>query len=141
MQNNVLSLSYNLLKSVKYIHTTYIKGRGSSLLLFGIMIFEILVGRNTPSIWETFGEIFRNLRQMGCVPRPCPNMGRKFKTKVVIMVLNLKLLVYKVELYNNFQIGPKIPELWAKNVYPYMGAHTILGYNSALKWENFNIFA
>ena len=33
------------------------------------MIFEILVGRNTPSIEETFGEIFRHLRQMGCVPR------------------------------------------------------------------------
>ena len=62
------------------------------------MIFEILVGRNTPSIGETFGEIFRPLHQMDCVPRPCPNMGRKidifdFRPKVVTMVLNWKLLV------------------------------------------------
>ena len=39
--------------------------------MFGIIIFEILVGRNTPSIGETFGEIVRPLCQMGYVPRPC----------------------------------------------------------------------
>ena len=50
-------------------------GGGGACLLFWIMVFEILVGRNTPSIGETFGEIFRPLRQMGCVPRPCPNTG------------------------------------------------------------------
>ena len=33
----------------------------------------ISVGRNTPSTGETFGEIFRPLRQIDC-----PNMGRKF---------------------------------------------------------------
>ena len=32
-------------------------------------------------------------------------------------------------------------ELWAKNACPYIGALTILDYNSALKWANFNIFA
>ena len=60
------------------------------------MIFEILVGRNTPSIGETFAEIFGPLRQMGYVP--CPNMARQygilnFSPKVVIMVFNRKLLV------------------------------------------------
>ena len=62
------------------------------------MIFEILVGRNSPSIGETFAEIFGTLRQMGYVPHPCPNIARKygifnFSAKVVIMVLNRKLLV------------------------------------------------
>ena len=38
------------------------------------MIFEILVGRNTPSIGETFAESLGPLRQMGYVPRPCPIM-------------------------------------------------------------------
>ena len=59
--------------------------------------FEILVGRNTPSIRETVAEMFGPLRQMGYVPRPCPNMARKygifnFSPKIVIMVLNLGLL-------------------------------------------------
>ena len=38
------------------------------------MIFEILVGRNTPSIRETFAEIFGTLRQMGYVPPMPENM-------------------------------------------------------------------
>ena len=46
--------------------------------LFGISIFEILVFRNTPSIGGTFGEIFRPPCQTGYMPRPCPNMARKF---------------------------------------------------------------
>ena len=48
-------------------------GGGRSLLLFWITIFKILVDRNSPSIGENFGEIFRPLRIMGCVPLPCPN--------------------------------------------------------------------
>ena len=63
------------------------------------MIFELLVSRNTPSIRETFAETFAEtfglLRQMVYVPRPCPNMARKYgilSPKVVIMVLNRKLL-------------------------------------------------
>ena len=32
--------------------------------MFGMMIIEILVGRNTPSIGETFADIFGPLRQM-----------------------------------------------------------------------------
>ena len=57
-----------------------IKGQGelSSCFLFGIIIFGILVGRNTPSVEKTFGEIFRPLTQMGYMSRPCPNMVRKF---------------------------------------------------------------
>ena len=94
----------------------YYKG-GSSWFLFGIIILEILVARYTPSIGETFGEILSPLRQMGYMPRPCPNMARKFG------------------------FGPKMTELWAKNTCPYMGARTILDYNSALKWVDFNIFA
>ena len=39
-----------------------VKGRGS-WFLFGIIIFEILVGRNNPLIKETFGEICRHLAQ------------------------------------------------------------------------------
>ena len=34
-----------------------------SLFLFGMMIFEILVGRNTPSIGETFADIFGPVRR------------------------------------------------------------------------------
>ena len=45
---------------------------------FGIMIFEILVGRNTLSIGKTFAEIFGPLRQIGYVPRPCPNIAQKY---------------------------------------------------------------
>ena len=71
---------------------SYLRG-GSSLFLFGIITFEVLVGRNTLSIGETFAEIFRLLRQMGYEPRLCPNMARKFgifnfSPKVVTMVLN-----------------------------------------------------
>ena len=56
---------------------------------------EMLVGRNTPSIGETFGDL---LRQIDYMPRPCPNMARKFgifefSQKVVAMILNRKLLV------------------------------------------------
>ena len=40
------------------------------------MIFEILVGRNTPSLSGTFAEIFRPMRQMGYVPRSCSNIGQ-----------------------------------------------------------------
>ena len=56
------------------------------------MIFEILVGRNTLSIGKTFAEIFGPLRQIGYVPRPCPNMAQKYgiliqNTKVVALGL------------------------------------------------------
>ena len=47
------------------------------IIIFGIIVFEMLVGRNTPSIGETFGSIFRSLRQMGYMSRPCPKMARK----------------------------------------------------------------
>ena len=42
-------------------------GGGGSWFLFGIIIFEILVAQNTPTLGlgETFGEIFRPLHQMG----------------------------------------------------------------------------
>ena len=74
------------------------------------MIFEILVGRNTPSIRETFALIFGPLRQIGYVPRPSPNMARKyggfnFSPKVVIIVLNRKLLVSLV--YNKMPLLPR----------------------------------
>ena len=39
-----------------------------------------------------------------------------------------------------FKIGPKMTELWAKNVCPYMVAHPIFDYILALKWANTNIF-
>ena len=48
------------------------------------------------------------------------------------MVLNRKILVFRVQLYK-FEFEPKMTELWAKNVCPYMGARTILDNNSALK--------
>ena len=83
------------------------------------MIFEILVGRNTPSIRETFAEIFGTLRQMGYVPHPYPNMARKYG------IFNFSA--------KKFEFGPKITELWAKNACPYMGARTIFDHNSALK--------
>ena len=52
------------------------------------MIFEILVGRNTPSVGETFAEIDGPLRQMGCAT-PMLKYGPKyvifdFSPKVVI---------------------------------------------------------
>ena len=40
-------------------------GNGELLIIVGIMSFEILVGRDTLSIGETFGEICRPLRQIG----------------------------------------------------------------------------
>ena len=75
------------------------------------MIFEILVDRNTPSTGDIFSDflllisvpkygptIFGPLRQIGYVPRPCPNRAQKFgifnfSPKVVTLVLNRKLLV------------------------------------------------
>ena len=43
-------------------------GGGSCCFLFRIMIFEILVGPNTPFMGETFGDICRPLCLMGYVP-------------------------------------------------------------------------
>ena len=60
------------------------------------MIFEILVGRNTPSIGETFAEIFGALRQMGYMAQKFGIFN--FSPKVVTMVLNQKLLVCLVQL-------------------------------------------
>ena len=40
-------------------------GNGELLIIVGIMRFEILVGRDTLSIGETFDEICRPLRQIG----------------------------------------------------------------------------
>ena len=75
---------------------------------------------------------------MGYVPRPCPNMARKydiFSLKVVCMVsiesswfLDCRYIIIKT-----FEFIPKITELWAKNECPFMDAPTIFDYNSALK--------
>ena len=102
-----------------------------------MMIFEILVGRNTPSIGETFAEIFGPLRQMGYVPRPCPNMARKFgifnfSPNVVNMVPNRKLLVSwspECSYINKIEFGPKMTELCAENACPYMGTQTSFDYS------------
>ena len=40
-------------------------GNGEQLIIVGIKSFEILVGRDTSSTGETFGEICRPLRQIG----------------------------------------------------------------------------
>ena len=56
----------------------YFKGGGGSTCFFlGKMIFEIWVGRNSPPIGGTFGEVSGPLRQMGYAPRPCPYMATK----------------------------------------------------------------
>ena len=67
------------------------------------MIFEMLVGRVTPSKGETFAEICGPLRQMDYVPRSRPNMARKFgilnfSRKLLTMALNRKLLVFWVQI-------------------------------------------
>ena len=97
--------------------------------MFGISIFEILVGRNTPSIGETFGEICIPLRQTGYMPRPCQNIARKFG----IFKFSQNVVTVVLSYINKIDFGPKITELWQKKACPYMGTQTIFDYNSALK--------
>ena len=109
---------YNI-SSMYLVHSWCILGGDGNWFLFGIMIFEILLGRNTPSIGETFAEIFD----------PCakyPNMARKFgilnfSPKVVTMVLNQKLLVCRVQLYKKNQIWTKNDWIMGKKCMPIYG--------------------
>ena len=64
-RSSVLPLvSYTTSTCVIVYFMSYLRGGGSSLFLFRIIIFEILVGRNTLSIGKTFAEILRPLRQI-----------------------------------------------------------------------------
>ena len=63
---------------------------------------------------------------MGYVPHPCPNMARKygifnFSAKVVMMVLNWKLLVSWVQLYKEIRIWTKNDWITGKKRMPIYG--------------------
>ena len=55
--------------------------------MFWVMIFEILVGRNTLSIGETFGEIFRPLRKLDA----CHAHAQIWAENLIFLILGPKL--------------------------------------------------